>query len=698
MKDKLLVLAAFAIALTACSKDSESMNDPAPISKGNTSVNTQQPVQFGAYVNRAVTRAGAEGVLTTNGTEDGQVSLETEGFGVFAYYTDDDLYSPIYQPNFMYNTKVSKSTTDWTYNPVRYWPNEFGSNAASEGIDRLSFFAYAPWVEVTPSTGIVTGDNTYGIVGMSRNAATGDPLVKYYASLDPAKQVDFSWGTPHIDMTKQAVNEKVSFVFNHALAALNVQIDAAIDQLNPVGTLDANTKIYVRSVTFEGFVTKGSFNLNTDKATWYDLAGANYIDGGFVTIFDGRTNGKEGQSESANESPVGLNPVVVQSQPYSGTPTAGVTPTAVNLFDNATATAPLYVIPSGQPLNVTIVYDVETQNPNLTTKLSDGVTPGTSVENKITKAISFGASNKLEAGKKYNLTLHLGMTSVKFDAAVSEWDDNTDNGEANLPDNIGTAPGPGPTPTTGYYRGYDISKGILVRNGVGSYSLTDGSNPFELYDYFGDDANLNVYYLNWNTLKTDLGSDGNDIDANSNMLPIYSGTDRWTMPSNDDWITILEGAPLLPITVGSTTIETTDENMAWALVTVQKDDKQYYGAMILRDGSNIPAGIIAEDCLGDDGFNDYDDNVLTMDEFNQLISVGCLFISCSGYYSQTFGWDFLPDGWDEYHGLYWSSTYDEDNEGFYNFDIDIDYGVSAGGRNHNNNDYMPVRLVKKMVP
>jgi len=170
------------------------------------------------------------------------------------------------------------------------------------------------------------------------------------------------------------------------------------------------------------------------------------------------------------------------------------------------------------------------------------------------------------------------------------------------------------------------------------------------------------------------------------------------MASNDIWGEILEGAPKLPITVGNTTITTSDENKGWALVTVQKDDKQYYGAMILRDGSNIPAGIIAEDHLGGEDFNDYDDNVLTMDEFNQLISVGCLFISCSGYYSQTFKWMCLPDGWDEYHGLYWSSTYDEGNDGFYNFSIDIDDGVSAGGRNYDNNDYMPVRLVKKMVP
>ena len=477
MNRKYLIMLALATALVGCAKDSEMAADSAKAVKNNTETVAKQPVLFGAYVNRATTRAGDPGVLVTSGATAGQINLQDKGFGVFAYYTDDDLYSPIYQPNFMYNTQVTydAAAKAWTYAPMRYWPNEFGADASSEGVDRLSFFAYAPHVQVTPSTGIVTGDNTYGIVGLSRNAATGDPLVKYYSSLDPSKQVDFCWGVdkttgkPIIDMTKQGVNEKVEFAFNHALAALNVQIDAAIDQSAPGGTLDANTRIYVRSVTFEGFVTKGAFNLNTDKATWYDLAGANYIDGGSVTVFDGRTNGKEGQSESANEAPQGLNPVVVQSQPYSGTPTAGVTPTAVNLFDNATATAPIYVIPSGQPLNVTIVYDVETQNDKLVTYLSDGETHGTSVENKITKAISFGTSTKLEAGKKYNLTLHLGMTSVKFDATVSEWDESTAGSGVDLPENI-------------------VS--------LGSVELTSNGNPLTAVTVWKNQSSLNAPDVN----------------------------------------------------------------------------------------------------------------------------------------------------------------------------------------------------------
>jgi len=111
MRNKLLMTVALATVLVSCAKDSELVDNSINPTKTNTeAVVTKQPVQFGAYVNRAVTRAGAEGVLTTNGTEDGQVSLETEGFGVIAYYTDDDLYSHIYQPNFMYNGLTRQAT------------------------------------------------------------------------------------------------------------------------------------------------------------------------------------------------------------------------------------------------------------------------------------------------------------------------------------------------------------------------------------------------------------------------------------------------------------------------------------------------------------------------------------------------------------------------------------------------------------
>jgi len=165
-----------------------------------------------------------------------------------------------------------------------------------------------------------------------------------------------------------------------------------------------------------------------------------------VTVMDGRRDGREGAegAEATNETPVGLNQQIIQNS----TATDGVTATAVNLFQPITTTTgllgdelttaqatalaePVYVIPTGEAVKVTIVYDVETTNGNLSGYLSDGVTHGISVENTITRSIRFNtdagsATSALQSGKKYTLKLHLGMNSVKFDADVADWDD-TDN-------------------------------------------------------------------------------------------------------------------------------------------------------------------------------------------------------------------------------------------------------------------------------
>jgi hypothetical protein len=435
-------------------------------------------VMFDAYVNRGTTRAGKPGELTTSMTTEPQISLGKHGFGVFAYYTDGKPYSETATPDFMYNQKVTYNTSAWTYAPVKYWPNEFGSSAISEGQDKLTFFAYAPYVDVVPGTGRVdtaTGKNadgskdsllTSGIVGMTSNTATGDPYVKYYVDFDPDNCVDLCWGvaktnfassvdddkapnsiaagSPYINVMKPKIADRINFDFKHALAALNVTIDADVDvESHATSTLAGATRIWVRSVTFEGFTDKGSLNLNakaSEGPLWYELSSTNTrIGSGSVTIYDGRRDGKEGQTnaEASNENPRQLNDSIIQSRGYDNSDISatylhttivgskwvpGVKTTAQNLFNSETSSKPIYVIPTDDELKITIVYDVETYDPNVAGYLSDGVTKGKSVENAITKNITLGGNNfKLEAGKKYTVALHLGMTSVKFDASVTEW-------------------------------------------------------------------------------------------------------------------------------------------------------------------------------------------------------------------------------------------------------------------------------------
>ncbi len=436
----LFMLLAATLTVVACT----GIEDSAEVQPSNPE-QEQLPVSFNAYVNRNTTRAGATGELSL-----ATLQGASAGFGVFAYYTNGQLYSQMSLPDFMYNQQVTYATDHWTYSPVKYWPNETGSTAMSEETDYLTFFAYAPYADVNPNTGKVTSDDSFGIFGMTRAKDTGDPYVKYRTSYDPTKAVDLCWSnTNNIDQTKPAVNSTVSFNFQHALAALNVQIDADIDVVSHASsTLDENTRIYVRSITFRGFAEKGQLNLNLGN--WNNLDCDCDLTSQPITIYDGRRDGREGVAASLNETRTGLNPDIIQSGAYdpsasfSTTPgystTPGVTNTTVNLFNSSTAAAPIYVIPTNDPLEVTIVYDVETYDPKLVSQyLSDGMTHGSTIENNITSIIkTTGVSPTtitMTAGKQYNIHLHLGMTSVKMDAEVTAWPTTGTNADVNLPNN-----------------------------------------------------------------------------------------------------------------------------------------------------------------------------------------------------------------------------------------------------------------------
>lgn len=413
-----LLAASALLVLMACSSTDESVKDELKNAE-------PQPVNFGTYVNQGVTRAGTTGEIAS-----GTNLKDAGGFGVFAYYTDNVEYSGNQIPNFMYNqTITSTDGTNWTYTPVKYWPNEYGNGANSDGVDMLSFFAYAPYAAVTASTGQVTGDKTSGITALTRNTATGDPMVKYIVGSSP---VDLLWGIntttglPHINKVRSAGtgDDKITFNFKHALAKLITKVKYDGD------AIDANSAIYIRSVTITGFASKGMLNLNNitpNQPLWLSYDGGEPTYEG-MTFNDGRKDGREGAVDGAqdNEKNKMINSAFVQTN----TSTQGVTNSASPLINN------LYVIPTGgsESVDVTIVYDIETKDANLSTKISDGTTAGVSIENRITKTNVFSTSTLkgFEAGKEYSLNLILGKKDVKFDVTVATWDTgNTQN--VNLP-------------------------------------------------------------------------------------------------------------------------------------------------------------------------------------------------------------------------------------------------------------------------
>ena len=458
---KMTFAATMAVMLASCSSDDLSVQT----AYQQEAAVESQAVGFEAYTQRSQTRAGNAGVMEND-------KLKTEGFGVFAYYTDLNEYDQSIIPNFMYNQHVFNNGS-WTYEPLKYWPNEYGNKAISDDVDKLSFFAYAPFVDNTPSTGKVA-DFTTGITGFTRNTATGDPYVKYIGSLNPAEGVDLCWGVvdPSADQTWDIINggsqtmakglpwlnvqrpekslgQKMKFSFMHALSQLNVKIDADVNtNIHGAGAeVDAETKVFVRSVTFTGFAMKGALNLNNEEAGVPNWKGYNCnnepLQSEEYTIYDGMKDGKEGTGYTAsNEKVTGLNPSLIQHTVWARA-AEGVTKAEKNLFNSTNVDAPIYVIPTGDALTVTIVYDIETRDQRLAGTVSDLETAGVSVENKITKSITVSNNAlKLEAGKKYTINLHLGMSQVEFDADVVAWDDTTPAGEAWLPGNGEAAPAP----------------------------------------------------------------------------------------------------------------------------------------------------------------------------------------------------------------------------------------------------------------
>lgn len=435
MKQRLFIGSLAALALMAsCSSSNDDLNGGA-----TTPQESNVPLTFSSYLGRtATTRAGATGTITTDGAGN-TTSLQTEGFGLFATYTDNAEYTATTGPNFMYNTKVS--TKDWTYSPLRYWPNETsttnadGKGATSEGVDRLSFFAYAPYVEATATTGAVT-ENTVGITALTANNATTDPKVTYVVADDPSKSVDLLWGVvpagttkwsnvtgtdidiaegkPYLNLIKPNTTQKVNFNFRHALAKLGLKVVGAFDAVTG-GTKDAATKITVASVTIEGtgFKKTAVLNLNNTTANvplWEDVK-----DAGNITLTVSGTN---------------LNSKIKDSGKDEAQTVDGVTETAQDLLnsDATSAQKAFMIIPSSaadKSLKVTIDYYVNTTDASLAKGYSR-------VENKITKTITGFAP---EAGKNYTLLLSLGMTSVKVTATVADWDTGSST-QVDLPINV----------------------------------------------------------------------------------------------------------------------------------------------------------------------------------------------------------------------------------------------------------------------
>lgn len=317
MKKSLFIFAAAALALTACTSEDDVVQSAAQQTPAKA-------VAFDVYTPQVtnVTRAGLEGTMTTSRMQ--RSEQDGGGFGVYAYLTEDAVADAGYGvnatayggrttpvlPNFMVNEKLLWNTVNqgWYYNPLKYWPNETDNDsqttpAAMTGdgtnhhIDRLTFFAYAPYVSAgVDEPGITKLTDKAGKLGGAGSVV--EATIGYKSALaDPNKAVDLLWGVapaggltytavngttvsvdegePLIDMTKPNVNTNMKFLFQHALARIGVKVVAAIDQVGAGGKLDPNTRITINEVSLKGYFGEtGNLNLDNTKpnvANWVNI-------------------------------------------------------------------------------------------------------------------------------------------------------------------------------------------------------------------------------------------------------------------------------------------------------------------------------------------------------------------------------------------------------------------------------------------
>ena len=341
-KSLIFVAAVSALMLTACSSESDMLQSA---TQSQQTAVQNRAVGFDIYTPAAtnVTRAGLEGTMMTTRMQ--RSEADGGGFGVYAFLTEDTntsagtdestanatAYSSSAPnvPNFMSNEKVLWNSTNlgWYYNPLKYWPNETDKDsqntpASMEGttpvhLDRLTFFAYAPYVAADDAsgTGIIRITDKNGVLNTATPLDTPDPTIEWKATtsdadFNPDQGVDLLWGvapagglsytavngwtvtrnegTPLLNMIKPDVNTSMKFLFQHALARFGINVVAAVDQVSPGGELDPNTKITINSFKISGpFGTTGQLNLNNGVhasiANWTDINGTTVEDGTKIT-------------------------------------------------------------------------------------------------------------------------------------------------------------------------------------------------------------------------------------------------------------------------------------------------------------------------------------------------------------------------------------------------------------------------------
>jgi len=469
-----LLAAACAMTLAACSQSDELMQNALP-----NAANEDMAVAFDTYVSsntNTMTRStySGKGTFETadlEGEYNATPASRTGGFGIYAYTHEGNAITDSDTPNFMLNQQVVKNgESGWVYDPVKYWPNmtknpstkytdsQTGNKSEATECHYVSFFAYAPYQ--APLSGNIGWDKSdgkvyeevnsaktaksYGITSLPVEGTTNYPKIHYVMNPKAAECQDLLFGVaPQGGISYRAVNgqlitvtqgralekmlkpathTQMKFLFLHALTALKMNIAAAIDEVSPGNTaLDTNTKVYVNSITLTPVAAEA-------PVTEWNIASA----GDLCLKPQDNTNGIPNWEATTNltnlmigkTGETGVNVPINEKLQKDAEP--GVTNKKRDVFTDHGSAAdaddttfdPLMFIPVytgifNRQLTVTINYDVITADP----AISGGKV---TTNNVVTKNVLL---RNFKAGRIYNLSIVLGLTSVQIDAEGEDWDE-----------------------------------------------------------------------------------------------------------------------------------------------------------------------------------------------------------------------------------------------------------------------------------
>lgn len=461
MKKLVLFAAVAALVLASCAK-----------TETYVKATFDDAITFGAYSGRTITKGGATVDMNLD-------SLKQHGFGVFATYTELKNFEDLDQDkgadnNFMSNQKVAwdYTTDEWTYSPIKYWPNPTNGQKADD--QKVSFFAYAPY---TDSTSV---DTSYGITGFSTGVAVDDPsaatpvshvhnFVHYTFSKDKPN-VDLMWGYKAKSTTTPATytinnnltreTDVIHFTFQHLLSKLGGSQDGDVTNPDSTGYVANGLIIKAAPVSSDptavyGNVTTGDFGGATGtKITVSKIVVASaperdalkdtvvtdskgnpivYATGnqtGKLDLYTGefkldaaaepvqfiQTLSASDDSIAAGKADSRLADRIAEPASFTafGDLPVGVTKTAVNVYKSESS--PVILVPGTCPVvDVTITYIVRTYDEKLPDSYTD-------VPQTVFGRVKFP---EIEKNKKYNLLMILGLNNVKLEATVEEWSKGT---------------------------------------------------------------------------------------------------------------------------------------------------------------------------------------------------------------------------------------------------------------------------------